>query len=114
MSRVPPSRRKARLIHPVERNADLAAFQDIPDVAAFGRFLDGAQNQRLGTAQEPLAVLQAFTTRIQAPIDDVHSHCCIPPQPTCFTRMYHSTSRPHLISDFGVVPFRLPFAAASS
>src|SRR6266404_9065061 len=84
---------KARLVHPVERNADLAAFQDIPDVAALGRFLDGALNQRLGTAQEPLAVLEAFTTRIQAPIDDVHSHCCIRPQPACFTRMYHSTSR---------------------
>src|SRR4029077_3416074 len=68
---------KARLVHPVERNADLAAFQDIPDVAALGRFLDGALNQRLVTAQEPLAVLQAFTTRIQAPIDDEHSHFCI-------------------------------------
>ncbi len=48
---------KARLIHPVERDADLAAFQDIPDVAVLGRFLDRALNQRLGTAQKPLAVL---------------------------------------------------------
>ena len=51
---------KARFMHPVKRNADLAAFQDIPDVAALRRFLDGAPNQRLGTTQEPLAVLQAF------------------------------------------------------
>src|SRR5260370_11510153 len=31
---------KARLIHPVERDPDLAAFQDIPDVAGLRRFLD--------------------------------------------------------------------------
>src|SRR5260370_35135064 len=31
---------KARLIHPVERDPDLAAFHDIPDVAGLRRFLD--------------------------------------------------------------------------
>src|SRR6266702_6082460 len=81
---------KARFIHPVEWDADLAAFQDIPDVAALRRFLDGALNQRLGTAQETLAVLEAFTTRIQAPINDVHCHGCIrlsqPASPACTIR----------------------------
>jgi hypothetical protein len=33
--------------------------------------------QCLGPTQEALAVLKAFATRIQAPIDDVHSHPCI-------------------------------------
>src|SRR5258707_207379 len=68
---------KGRFIHPVEWDADLAAFQDIPDVAVLRGLLDGALNQRLGTTQEALAVLQAFTTRIQAPINDVHCHSCI-------------------------------------
>ena len=59
-------------MHPVERNADLAALQDILDVAALGGFLDGALNQRLGTAQETLAVFQALAAWIQTPIDDEH------------------------------------------
>src|SRR5712692_4809976 len=50
---------KARLTHPLEWDADLAAFQDILDVAALGRLLDGSLNQRLGTPQEALAVLKA-------------------------------------------------------
>ena len=48
---------KARFVHPVERDADLAAFQDILDIAVLRGLLDGALNQRLGTAQETLAVL---------------------------------------------------------
>jgi hypothetical protein len=40
---------KARLIHPVEWNADLAAFQDNPDVAVLQEFLDCALNPRLRT-----------------------------------------------------------------
>src|SRR5712664_3136966 len=48
---------KARLIHPVEWDADLAALQDIPNVAVLRGLLDGALNQRLGTTQEALAVL---------------------------------------------------------
>ena len=84
---------EARLAHALERNADFAAFQHILDVAVLGGFLDGALNQRLGAAQEPLAVLQALAARVQPPIDDVHGHCRCPPQPACFTRMYHSTSR---------------------
>jgi len=35
---------------------NLAAFQDILDVAVLGGFLDGALHQRLGATQEPLAV----------------------------------------------------------
>ena len=94
MSRVPPLAAKARLIHAIERNADLAALQDILDVAVLRGFLDGALNQRLGPAQKPLAVLKALAARIQTPIDDVHGHYTLhPPQPACFTRMYHSTSR---------------------
>src|SRR6266571_678700 len=73
---------KARFIHPVEWDADLAAFQDIPDVAVLRGLLDGALNQRLGTTQEALAVFKAFAARIQAPIDDVHSHACI-----CLSRL---------------------------
>ena len=82
MSRVPPSRRKRGPIHPVEWDADLAAFQDIPDVAVLQGLLDGALNPRLGTTQEALAVLNAFAARIRAPIDDVHSHPCI-----CLSRL---------------------------
>ena len=73
---------KARFARPVERDADLAAFQDILDVAVLRRFLDGALNQRLGPTQEALAVLKALAARIQAPIDDVHSHPCI-----CLSRL---------------------------
>src|SRR6202140_5037132 len=68
---------KARLIHPIKGYADLAAFQDILDIAVLRGLLDGALNERLGTAQEALAVFKAFAARIQAPIDDVHSHFCI-------------------------------------
>src|SRR5450755_1089419 len=84
---------KARFIHPVKGDTDLAALQDIPDVTVLRRFLDCTLNQRLGATQKTLAVLQAFAARIQPPVYDVHSHSCIPPQPACFTRIYHSTSR---------------------
>ena len=39
---------KARLVHAVDRDADLAAFQDILDVPVLRRFLHGPLNQRLG------------------------------------------------------------------
>jgi hypothetical protein len=68
---------KARFIHSIERNADLAALQDILDVAVLGGLLHGALNQCLGTAQETLAVLQALAAWVQTPIDDVHGHPCI-------------------------------------
>ena len=61
-------------MHPVERDADLAAFQDILDVPAFRGFLDGTLNQRLGAAQEPLAIFQALRAWIQAPINYEHRH----------------------------------------
>ncbi len=84
---------KTRLIHAVERNADLAAFQNVLDVAILRGFLDGASNQRLGAAQKTLAVFETLATRIQTPINDVHGRPRSRPQPACFTRMYHSTSR---------------------
>ena len=92
---------ETRLVHPIERDRDLAALQNILDVPAFGGFLHRALNQGLGAAQEPLAVFQALAAWIQPPIDDEHRHYAHPqfvallrpPQPACFTRMYHSTSR---------------------
>ena len=68
---------EAWFVHPVEWDVDLAAFQDIPDVAVLRGFFDGALNQRLGTAQKPLAVFKAFTARVQTPVNDVHSPSCI-------------------------------------
>src|SRR6202043_688678 len=68
---------KAWLIHPVERDADLAAFQDILDGAVLGGFLGCTLNQRLGATQETLAVLEALAARIQTPIDDEHGPACI-------------------------------------
>ena len=65
---------KARLIHAVEGDGNLAAFQHILDVAILRRLLDRALDQRLGPSQEALAVLQALAARIKAPIDDVHYH----------------------------------------
>ena len=82
MSRRAAFAAKARLVHPVERDADLAAFQDILDVAVLRGLLDRALNQRLGPTQEALAVLKTLAARIQAPIDDVHSHPCI-----CLSRL---------------------------
>ena len=63
-----------RLIHAVQGYADLAAFQDILDVPVLRRFLDRLLHQRLGPAQEPLAVLQTLAARIQPPVDDVNGN----------------------------------------
>ena len=68
---------KARLIHAIDRDTDLAAFQDILDVPVLRRFLHRPLNQRLGPAQEALPILQTLTTRIQAPVDDVNGHVFI-------------------------------------
>src|SRR3984893_13925982 len=65
---------KARLVHAVERNRDFAAFQDILDVPVLRRLLDRTLNQRFGTTQEPLTVLETLAAWIQAPIDDVNGH----------------------------------------
>ena len=85
---------KARLVHAVERYADLAAFQDILDVPVLRGFLD--------RTPEPAPWPGAGTA------DGSRGSCCPdsaagrrcewpplshPPQPACFTRMYHSTSR---------------------
>ena len=64
---------EARLVHAIERHADLAAFQDILDVPVLRRFLDRTLNQRLGPTQEALAVLETLAARIQAPVDDVNA-----------------------------------------
>ena len=57
-------------------------------------FVHRLLHQRLGPAQEALAVGEALAARIQAAVDDVHGHVLHPAaQPACFTRMYHSTSR---------------------
>jgi len=37
-------------------------------------FLDSPLNQGFGTTQKPLAVIEAFTARVQAPVNDVHDH----------------------------------------
>ena len=85
---------ETRLVHAVERDSDFAALQDILDVPVLRGLLDGALNQGLGPTQEPLPVLKTLAARIQPPVNDVHGiHCSHPPQPACFTRMYHSTSR---------------------
>ena len=58
------------------------------------RILNSALNKRVGSAQETLAVLKALTVWVQPSINNVHGHMQLPqPQPACFTRMYHSTSR---------------------
>src|SRR6185436_20167471 len=68
---------KARLIHAIDRDTDLAAFQDILDVPVLRRFLHRPLNQRLGPTQKALAILQTLATRIQAPVDDVNGHVFI-------------------------------------
>ena len=68
---------KARLIHAVERNADLSALQHILDVAVLRRFLDRTSNKRFGTTQEPLTILKTLAARIEPPVNDVHDHRCI-------------------------------------
>ena len=83
---------EARLVHALDRDADLAAFQDILDVPVLRRLLHRALHQRLGPAQEALAVLQTLAARIQAPIDDVNGHVRIrlrlnrPASRACTTR----------------------------
>src|SRR6185437_9251665 len=81
---------QARLVHPIERDADLAALQDVLDVAVLRHLLDRVLNQRLCAAQEPLPVLEAFASRVQAPVDDVHGHLYIgfnqPASRACTTR----------------------------
>src|SRR5205814_10710916 len=62
---------KARLVHAIDRDADLAAFQDILDVPVLRRFLHRPLNQRLRATQKALAILETLATRIQAPVDDV-------------------------------------------
>ena len=65
---------EARLVHPLDRNTHLSAFQDVLDVPVLRRFLHRALHQRLGPAKEALAVLQTLAARIQAPIDDMNGH----------------------------------------
>ena len=81
---------EARLVHAVDRDADLAAFQDILDVPVLRRLLHRPLNQRLCTTQKALAVLQTLAARIQAPVDDVNGHVCIrlsrPASRACTTR----------------------------
>ena len=97
---------KRRLVQPVERNFDLAAFKNITDVLGLGRFLHRALHQCLGAAKKFLAVLEALASGIEASIDDLHCRPCsicsvqicaqvcpLLRQLACFTRMYHSTSR---------------------
>ena len=87
--------REARLAHAVERDGDLAALLDVLDVRARWRLSRTARlDQRLGAAQEALAVGEALAARIEASVDDVHAPpAALDRQPACFTRMYHSTSR---------------------
>src|SRR5262249_59141601 len=51
---------EARLVDAVERNAHLAALQDLRDVAALRRVAHRLSHQRLGAAQEALAALPAL------------------------------------------------------
>src|SRR5207302_843375 len=46
---------KARLVHAIDGDADLAAFQDILDVPVLRRFLHRPLNQRLRATQKALA-----------------------------------------------------------
>jgi hypothetical protein len=62
-----------RLVHAVDRNVDLAAVENVADVALLARLLDGPLNQRLGPAQKQLAVGETLASRIQSAVDDVHS-----------------------------------------
>src|SRR5262249_24363589 len=82
---------EARLVDAVERNAHLAALQDLRDVAALRRVAHRLSHQRLGAAQEALAVLQALAARVETPVDDMHCLLAIrrlsrPASPACTTR----------------------------
>src|SRR5204862_1867409 len=63
---------KARLIHAVERDANLTSLQDIGNIAATRGIAHRLLHKRLGASQEPLTVLEALAARVQTPIDDVH------------------------------------------
>src|SRR5205823_14304111 len=65
---------KLRLVHGIDGDADLAAFQDILDVPVLRRFLHRPLNQRLRATQKALAILETLATRIQAPVDNVNGH----------------------------------------
>ena len=81
---------KARLVHAVKREADLAAFQDLLDVPVLRRLLDRSLDQGLGPAQESLAVFETLAARIQPPVDDMNDHVFIclsqPASRACTTR----------------------------
>src|SRR6185312_8024018 len=65
---------KTRLVHAVDRDADLAAFEDILDVPFLRRFLHRPLNQRFCTTQKALAIFQTLAAWIQAAVDDVNGH----------------------------------------
>src|SRR5262249_38300913 len=59
-----------RLAHTVDRDRDLAALVEPLDVAFLGAVPDRPLHQGLGAPQKPLSVCEAFSTRIEAPVDD--------------------------------------------
>src|SRR5258707_10375331 len=63
---------EARLAQAADRNAYLPAFQHVLDVALLGRLADRLPYQRLGATQETLPVLEAFSSRIETTVDEMH------------------------------------------
>src|SRR6266436_422976 len=63
---------EARLAQTADRNAYLSALQDILDLALLGRLADRLPYQRLGATQETLPVLEAFSSRIETTVDEMH------------------------------------------
>src|SRR5215470_903694 len=63
---------KARFTHAVKRNADFAALEHVGNVAALRRIPHSLLHKCLGASQEPLAILEALTAWVEAPINNVH------------------------------------------
>ena len=63
---------EARLAHPVERDPDLAALVEVLDAPLLAALAHGLLDERLGAAEEALAVRQALSSGIEASVDDMH------------------------------------------
>jgi hypothetical protein len=87
---------EGRLADAVQRDRHLASRVGAADAPLGRGVAHRVLHQRLGAAQEALAVREAAAARVEAAIEDLHSRLSREgsgPQPACLTRMYHSTSR---------------------
>src|SRR5258707_14142451 len=82
---------EARLAQAADRNAYLPAFQHVLDVALLGRLADRLPYQRLGGPQQTLRVLEAFSSRIEPTVDEMHGALpegvSRPASPACTIRL---------------------------